>query len=137
MKRIFLVTFLVFNLLFASISFAALTETEPNDSIATADSIVVNTWMSGKIDTSSDVDYYKVRATGSELSFSVQNTVAFSTYGLAIYDENGNFLGKSEKNTMRQQVDIDTYRYQYYYAKVYPLDYKAIGNSYSVSVVNY
>lgn len=132
MKKTFLLTFLVFSLLFVSISFAALTETEPNDSIATADFIAVGTWMSGKIATSSDVDYYEFRGTGGKLSFRVTNTVAFSTYGLAIYDENGNLLEKSENDAMLQQIDINTHRHKYYYAKIYPLNYKAIGNSYRV-----
>ena len=79
-------------------------ESEPNNSLATADTITSGNAIKGQLSTSSDLDYYRITATGAgTLSVALDiPTVQYSFYNyfsLGLYDAAGNSLGEYKTGT--------------------------------------
>jgi serine protease len=75
------------------------TDTESNNTLATAQAVNKNSLVSGTIASSSDTDYFKVTvASGSSLAATLTPNSS-SDYDLYIYNASGTQLAKSEKST--------------------------------------
>ena len=68
-------------------------ESEDNDSLSTADAVPLGSAFSGRLSTSSDVDFYKITAASSgslTISFDAPTNSSSSYFQLILYDASGN-----------------------------------------------
>ncbi len=144
MKKIipFLICFsLLLSISFSSTVFAASNETEPNNTIANANSLLPGTTVNGSISTYSDVDYYQVpiMATGLR-SITLSNIPSGCSYDLYLTDNKGNLITSgtvssgSTDRIISQVLNTGTY-YVYvrsgngkYSSSNYTLSVKSIGS---------
>ncbi len=75
-------------------------EVEPNDSLATANSVTVSgTTMNGKMGSSSDIDYYTCQLGAGRTITATMTPNSSSDYDLYVYNSNGTLIGSSELGT--------------------------------------
>lgn len=106
---------LLLSISFSGTVFAAVNETEPNDTMANASSLRPGDTVTGKITTYSDVDYYMVQIIASgNRNISLSTIPSGCNYNLYLYDYRGTLLssstasGNADENISRI-LDVGTY----------------------------
>lgn len=95
-------------------------ETEPNDMLATANSINQDDTIYAKISSNIDVDYFKVTAQmNGTMNFWVGNIPSGRDYDLKVYNSSGQELGSSAGITDQELVTLPVTAGTTYYGKVY------------------
>ena len=93
-------------------------ESEPNNTVADADSIALNGSHTGAINTSGDVDWYKLITTADgKLNLNL-NTVSGKYITVSLYDANGTSLLKTGSSSSNFVVSYDGAAAGKYYIKV-------------------
>lgn len=91
-------------------------EVEPNDESDDSLRSVSNAWVSGVLDTTSDVDFWKIRLSGDEeIRFISPDG---TDYDVTIYDSDGDLV-KRLLSTNTEQVITDDFDRDMYYIKIY------------------
>lgn len=109
----FLCLLLVFGLLTSNVAFASevtpmavlKTESEPNNTRATANSVNQDDTITGYISSSSDIDYFKVVASANGVfNFWLGNIPSGKNYDLYVYNSSGSLLGSSTSTSATQEL---------------------------------
>lgn len=81
------------------------TESEPNNTRATANSVNQDDTITGYISSSSDIDYFKVVASANGVfNFWLGNIPSGKNYDLYVYNSSGNLLGSSTSTSAAQEL---------------------------------
>lgn len=92
---------------------------EPNDTSATAKTILKSSTANGTIHKLADVDYYKVSVTNGVLSVRLSTIPSGKDYRFDVYNQNLNLIYETEAySSSEKKVDIPVSS-GYYYVKVY------------------
>ncbi len=108
-----------------SVTFTTLSNTctdtyEANETRTTAKTIAVNTDITAKIGTSTDVDWFKFTTTTTQKNIKVNLSNLPANYDLQLYDSKGVLLRTSANTgTTAEQVIYNTTKSGTFYAKVY------------------
>jgi hypothetical protein len=114
------VLFLVSSILTSSVFAANISESENNDTLATANKIKSDGVISGKVSRDTDRDYFKVMLPSkSTLKITLTSATSLFNYGLYLLDSNGNQICsyddyESSKKISRD-LTADTYYIQVFY----------------------
>lgn len=93
---------------------------EANETRTTAKTIPVNTGITAKIGTSTDVDWFKFTNTTAQKNIKLNLTNLPANYNLQLYNSSGSLLKTSANTgTTSEQVTYNTNKVATYYAKVY------------------
>ncbi len=96
---------------------------EPNETMVTAASITVNTDVTARIGTSTDLDWFKFNNTGSKKKIKITLTNLPANYDVALYKSDGTQVGISRNPGMLDETIIyNTNSVGTYYVKVYGAD---------------
>ncbi|MBQ2758203.1 MAG: hypothetical protein IKJ88_08305 [Clostridia bacterium] len=90
-----------------------------NNTMATAEARLQNTWINGTISSSSDIDYYKIRLTGTTNVYFRSPSEDYD-YDVRIYNAQGDLISSLVASTLEQTRTISITENGYYYFKVYP-----------------
>ncbi|KAA9038414.1 T9SS type A sorting domain-containing protein [Ginsengibacter hankyongi] len=93
---------------------------EPNNTLATAQSISIGANVNAEIASSTDVDYYVFTTSGSQKNVKVNLTNLPANYNLALYNSKGNQLATSTNGgTSGETLVYNNNKAGTYYVKVY------------------
>ncbi len=93
---------------------------ETNETRSNAKTIAVNTNITAKIGTSTDVDWFKFTNTTAQKNIKLNLTNLPANYNLQLYNSSGSLLKTSANTgTTSEQVTYNTNKVATYYAKVY------------------
>ena len=93
---------------------------ETNETRTNAKTIAVNTNITAKIETSTDVDWFKFVNTTAQKNIKLNLTNLPANYNLQLYNSSGSLLKTSANTgTTSEQVTYNTNKVGTYYAKVY------------------
>jgi carboxyl-terminal processing protease len=93
---------------------------EPNESIAAAASITINTDITALIGTSSDLDFFKFTTTAVAKNIHITLTSLPANFNLNLYKSDGSLLGSSSNpGTEDESVIYNTKKTGTYYVQVY------------------
>lgn len=123
---------LLTSFVFSGVSFAQISETEPNNTMATASVIPtgynLNETIPAGINLAGDVDYYKFTPVNSG-GYTIESLGMTDTFGY-LYDANGDLLDKSDNQSNSNynfKLCYDLVAFKTYYIKVTHKDPTAIG----------
>jgi len=107
---------------------------EPNETQATAASIVVETTNSAAISTATDIDYFKVVTSGSSNNtFSLVGPASVD-FDLVVYNSAGTQIGSGAGSTATETVVLNTQPAGTYYIKVFGYNGALSASCYTIKV---
>ena len=116
-----------------------LTESEPNNTIATADQATLGSAITGQLSTSSDLDFYKVTATSAgtlSVVFDVPTSSSYTDYfQLGLYDSAGTLLSLFSTG-LDKTYSVGAPTTGTYYVSVSSYNYYYDSGQYSITVSN-
>ena len=120
-----------------------LNEIENNNTLSTANPIVIGDTVNGNLNSASDIDYYKIyvsKATVLEITSSDTKAYSNWTYNFSLSDSNNNNLADNSLGYEVKTSTVDVYlpAAGYYTIKVYPstLNYTADPYTFSLKELN-
>ena len=112
-------------------------ESEPNNTLATADALVLGSPIIGQMALATDEDYFSFTVNGPG-RISLSGTSAhYPNYGeitISLFNTNGDFLGSTAGSTSLQAVTFGVAQAGTYYAKVTTIDYGGNFEPYALTV---
>lgn len=126
---------LLLSISFSGTVFAAVNETEPNNTMTTASPLRPGDTVNGKISTSSDLDYYMMQLTASgNINISLGTIPSGCDYDLYLYDNRGSLIRSSTAGSNTDENISNTLNAGTYYVCVKSYSGYSASSNYTLSV---